>query len=61
LGKQVGLVVYHFDPQTFSAALADMDGVEFATLYTLQHGLAGYAEQFGGLLHHGIALGNVFD
>ena len=38
-----------------------MNRVEFAALDTLQHGLPGYAEQLGGLLHHDIALGNVFD
>ncbi|MCX7113918.1 MAG: hypothetical protein NTX45_28365 [Proteobacteria bacterium] len=41
--------------------MTDMDRIEFATLYTLQHGLAGYAEQPGGLLHNDITIGNVID
>ena len=36
-----------------------MDRVEFATLYTLQHSLAGHTEQPGGFLHHDVTLGNV--
>lgn len=59
--EQVRLVVYHPDSHAFSATLTDMDRIEFATLYTLQHGLAGYAEQPGGLLHNDITIGNVID
>ena len=59
--KKVWLVDYNFDSQALSASLADMDGFEFAALDTLQHGLAGHAEQLGGLLHHDIAVGGVFD
>jgi hypothetical protein len=36
---------------TFSAALADVDGNEFAALDTLQHGLARDAEPTDGLAH----------
>ena len=32
-----------------------MDGIEFAALYTLQHGLAGHAETLHGLEHRDIA------
>ena len=36
--------------------MTNVDRVEFATLYTLQHRLPGNAERLGGLLHHDIIL-----
>ena len=38
-----------------------MDGFEFAAVDTLQHGLPGYAERFGGVLHDEPAVGDVVD
>ena len=49
--EEVGLSAYHFDAQAFLLAAHDMDGVEFAALDTLQHGLAGDAERAHRLAH----------
>ena len=38
-----------------------MKGGELATLYTLQHGLSGNTEQFGGFQHWHVALRGVFN
>ena len=38
-----------------------MDGIEFAALDTLQHGLPRYAKRLGGLLHHDITFGRFLD
>ncbi|MNT88670.1 hypothetical protein D3C72_2292650 [compost metagenome] len=49
------------DAQAFSPSLAHQDGIEFAALYTLQHSLAGHAEQLGCFLHDDVAIGAVRD
>ena len=38
-----------------------MDGGEFTALYTLQHGLSGYAEKLGRLKHRHIAFAGLFN
>lgn len=38
-----------------------MDGIDLAALDTLQHGLAGHAEQLRGLLHHHVAVRRYLD
>ena len=38
-----------------------MDGIDLAALDTLQHGLAGHAEQLRGLLHHHVAVRRFLD
>jgi len=37
--KQAGLSVYYFDSQAFTPSTPNMNGFEFAALYTLQYGL----------------------
>lgn len=49
--EQAGVVGWNLDSQRFFPSGPDMDGVQLAALYTLQHGLAGYAEVFHGLVH----------
>jgi len=39
------------DSQAFASPAADVDGVELAALYTLQHGLPGDAEPQPSLEH----------
>jgi hypothetical protein len=45
VSKRGGFGVWDQDSQAFSASVADVDGVEFAALDTLQHGLARDAER----------------
>ena len=45
------LLAYHIDAQTFLLAAHDVDGGEFTTFDTLQHGLARHAEGAHGLAH----------
>jgi len=47
--------------QAFSASVADVDGLQFAALDTLQHGLARDAERDGCFEHRQPAGGSVFD
>jgi hypothetical protein len=42
--EQSSLVVFDLDTEAFAASLGDVDGVEFAALDLVQHGLAGDAE-----------------
>ena len=48
--KQSSFGAGDLDPEAFAASLGDLDGVEFAALDLVQHGLAGDAEAFGGLV-----------
>ena len=59
--EEVGLLADSLDAQAFSPSLAHQDGIEFAALYTLQHSLAGHAEQLGCFLHDDVAIGAVRD
>ena len=47
--------------QAFSASVADVDGLQFTALDTLQHGLAGDAECDGCFEHRQPAFGGLFD
>ena len=49
--------VGNLDAQAFSPSAAHMHRVEFATLYTLQHGLASDAEEASGFEHRHVAVG----
>lgn len=59
--EKVRLIVNLLDAQAFAPSVADQDRVEFAALYTLQHGLPGDAEQSGCILHHHVAYRAVLD
>ncbi len=47
--KQSSLAVSGLDAEPFAASAGEVDGVEFAALDLVQHGLAGDAEAGGGL------------
>jgi hypothetical protein len=47
--KQSSLAASDLDTQAFAASPGEVDGVEFAALDLVQHGLAGDAEVAGGL------------
>ncbi len=47
--KQSSLAVSGLDTESFAASAGEVDGVEFAALDLVQHGLAGDAEAGGGL------------
>ena len=47
--KESILAVYDLDTEPFAASLGEVDGVEFAALDLVQHGLAGDTEVAGGL------------
>src|SRR5215831_8283863 len=49
--KQPRLSVNYFDSQAFTSPTPNMNGFEFATLYTLQHRLARDAQFHRGLQH----------
>ena len=53
--------VRHADPQALSASGADMNGVELAALYTMQHRLARHAEDPDGVDDGDVAFGRIFD
>ena len=48
--KESSLAVFDLDTEAFAASLGEVDGVEFAALDLVQHGLAGDAEAGGGLV-----------
>ena len=48
--EQSRLVGFDLDTQAFAASAVDMDGLQLAALDLVQHGLAGDAEGFGGLV-----------
>ena len=47
--KESSLAVFGLDTESFAASAGEVDGVEFAALDLVQHGLAGDAEAGGGL------------
>jgi len=47
--KQSSLAASDLDTESFAASAGEVDGVEFAALDLVQHGLAGDAEVAGGL------------
>ena len=51
------LVGFDLDTQAFAASAVDMDGLQFAALDLVQHGLSGDAECFGGLVEAEPAVG----
>ena len=55
--KESSLAVSGLDTRAFAASLGEVDGVEFAALDVVQHGLAGDAEAGGGLAEGQPAVG----
>ena len=55
--EQSSLVGFDLDTQAFAASAVDVDGLQFAALDLVQHGLSGDAEGFGGLVEAEPALG----
>ena len=55
--KESSLAVSGLDTEAFAASLGEVDGVEFAALDLVQHGLAGDAEAGGGLAEGQPAVG----
>jgi hypothetical protein len=55
VAEEVGVAVDQLDPEAFPSTLPNADGVQLATLDTLQHGLAGDAQGASHLLHGDIA------
>jgi len=51
------LVGFDVDTQAFAASAVDVDGIQFAALDLVQHGLSGDAEGFGGVVESQPALG----
>lgn len=59
--EEVRLIVDNLDAQAFAPSAANEDGVELAAFYTLQHGLAGHAEQSSRDLHCDVSVGAILD
>src|SRR5215212_259905 len=59
--EEHGVWLWDADSEAFSASVADVDGVEFAALDTLQHGLAGDAEGAHGIDDRDVAGRRVVD
>ena len=57
--KQSSLAVSGLDTEPFAASAGEVDGVEFAALDLVQHGLAGEAEAGGGLAEGQPAVGGL--
>src|ERR1039457_833342 len=57
--KESSLAVSGLDAEPFAASLGEVDGVEFAALDLVQHGLAGDAEAGGGLAEGQPAVGGL--
>src|SRR6266700_739820 len=57
--KESSLAVSGLDAESFAAAAGEVDGVEFAALDLVQHGLAGDAEAGGGLAEGQPAVGGL--
>src|SRR5271165_2084253 len=57
--KESSLAVSGLDTESFAASLGEVDGVEFAALDFVQHGLAGDAEAGGGLAEGQPAVGGL--
>lgn len=57
--EQSRLVGFDLDAQAFSASAVDVDGLQFAALDLVQHGLSGNAEGFGGLVESEPTLGRL--
>ena len=51
--------MFYLDTQAFPASGGHVDGGELAALDLVQHGLAGDAEHFGGLIEGQKAVGDV--
>jgi hypothetical protein len=56
--EQSSLIVFDLDAQAFAAAAVDVDGLQFAALDLVQHGLAGDAEGLCGLAEGQPAVGD---
>jgi hypothetical protein len=54
-GKESRHRLRKLDSQAFSASLLDVNGLQFAALYTLQDGLAADAQSEGGFEHRDVA------
>ena len=59
--EKLWVVGYDFDSQAFSSPAADVNGLELAALYTLQHRLPGDAEPQPRFEHRHIVWRGVFD
>src|SRR6266702_6351319 len=57
--KESSLAVSGLDAESFAASAGEVDGVEFAALDLVQHGLAGDAEAGGGLAEGQPAVGGL--
>src|SRR6266542_3965976 len=57
--KQSSLLRRNLDPKPFPSPLRDLDRSPLAALDLVQHGLAGEAEQLGGLGERQVARGHV--
>ena len=57
--KESSLAVSGLDTESFAASAGEVDGVEFAALDLVQHGLAGEAEAGGGLAEGQPAVGGL--
>src|ERR1039457_5642996 len=51
------LVGFDLDAEPFAASAVDVDGLQFAALDLVQHGLSGHAERCGGLVEAEPAVG----
>lgn len=56
--EEIGKSRRYLDSQAFSSSAADVQGVKFAALYTLQDGLARDAEQMSGFEHRHVTVGH---
>ena len=59
--EQAGFGVWDQYPQAFSASVADVEGLQLAALDTVQHGLAGHAEDSHRVDDRDVSGGRVFD
>ena len=57
--EESSLAVFGLDAESFAASAGEVDGVEFAALDLVQHGLAGDAEAGGGLAEGQPAVGGL--
>src|SRR5258705_11550128 len=53
------LVGFDLDTEPFPASAVDVDGLQFAALDLVQHGLSGNAKRHGGLVETEPAVGNL--
>ena len=57
--EQSRLVGFDLDTQAFAASAVDVDGLQFAALDLVQHGLSGDAKGFGGFVEAEPAVGDL--